>query len=103
INIHDVAFSVNPPTWVISGAGLGDSSICAYGVNPTINLNEANLPAEVEITSGFSATDGVQLYWSKNNPENSTLPTGIDSLLLNVGFYGVHRTNLSGVYNFEID
>ncbi|EMY80750.1 peptidase M14 carboxypeptidase A [Psychroflexus gondwanensis ACAM 44] len=103
-NSADGTFSTSPPSWLVSGAPIGDSSDFFY--NTPISSSDSFIHSSTAgdtftVSNVTDSPDGIHIYSvdSSPNTDNGIIPLGI-----NAHYYGVFVANsTSAEYTVEYD
>ena len=91
---------INSPTWVTSGAMLGDQSVHDFSAPTTLSLNVAGAgELTVDIVGGTA--DGIQIYYIGESPENITPPANFNNL--DNKYFGVFVVGNNPFYTLTYD
>jgi len=91
---HGTLTNMTNADWITSGASLGDESSSSYGSMAVATLSSGS-SLTAKATSGFSSTEGIQVYKVNAAPNSLIKPVGVDSILGAAGYFGVHKAAAS--------
>jgi hypothetical protein len=87
---------VNSPTWVTSGAALGDISAAQYDAGINVGVPDVDLFTASFIMTPLVAGQGVHVYKVREAPNNVSIPIGFTALETS-RYFGIFKVNAPDV------